>query len=47
MNPQRWAKIEPLYRSALAKEPVERPQYLGAACAQEPELRREIESSLS
>ena len=46
MDPQRWAKIESLYHAALAKGPVERPDYLAAACAQEPELRREVESLL-
>ena len=46
MDPQRWVKIESLYHAALAREPAERPDYLAAACAQEPELRREVESLL-
>src|SRR5580698_1822616 len=46
MDPQRWVKIESLYHAALARNPAERPDYLAAACAQEPELRREVESLL-
>lgn len=46
MDPQRWARIESLYHAALDRNPAERPAYLAAACAQEPELRREVESLL-
>ena len=46
MDPHRWARIESLYHAALAKEPAERPHYLAAACAQEPELQHEVESLL-
>jgi serine/threonine protein kinase/Tol biopolymer transport system component len=46
MDPQRWVKIESLYHAALARKPAERPDYLAAACAQEPELQREVESLL-
>jgi len=46
MDAHRWARIESLYHAALAKEPAERPHYLAAACAQEPELQHEVESLL-
>jgi serine/threonine protein kinase len=46
MEPQRWARIESLYHAALAKAPGERPDYIAAACAAEPDLRREVESLL-
>ena len=46
MDPQRWVKIESLYHAALARDPGDRLDYLAAACAQEPELRREVESLL-
>ena len=46
MDPQRWVKIESLYHAALARDPAERQDYLAAACAQEPDLRREVESLL-
>jgi serine/threonine protein kinase len=46
MDPQRWARIESLYHAALARAPGERPEYVAAACAEEPDLRREVESLL-
>ena len=46
MDPQRWAKIESLYHAALAKDRGERSAYLDTACAEDPELRREVESLL-
>jgi serine/threonine protein kinase len=46
MDAKRWAVIESLYHSALAKEPGERSSYLAAACAEDPTLQKEIESLL-
>jgi len=46
VDPQRWAKIESLYHTALAKDRGERSAYLDTACAEDPELRREVESLL-
>ena len=46
MDPQRWARIESLYHAALAKTPDERPRYLAAVCAEDPEIQREVESLL-
>jgi serine/threonine protein kinase/Tol biopolymer transport system component len=46
MDPQRWTKIESLYHAALTKEPGERSAYLDTACAEDPELRGEVESLL-
>jgi serine/threonine protein kinase/Tol biopolymer transport system component len=46
MDPQRWAKIESLYHAALAKDGGERSAYLDRACAQDSELRGEVESLL-
>ena len=46
-GPQRWAKIEALYHAALARQPAERYSYLEEVCAEEPELRHEIESLLA
>jgi serine/threonine protein kinase len=46
MDPQRWSRIESLYHAALAKKPDERCDYLAAACAHEPDVRREVESLL-
>lgn len=46
MDPQRWARIESIYHAALAKTPDERPSFLAAVCAAEPEVRQEVESLL-
>ena len=46
MEPQRWAKIESLYHAALAKDRDERSAYLAEACAQDPEMRAEVDSLL-
>jgi serine/threonine protein kinase len=46
MDSQRWSKIESLYHAALAKDRGERSAYLDTACAEDPELRREVESLL-
>jgi hypothetical protein len=46
MDLQCWARIESLYHAALAKAPRERGEYLAVECAQEPDLKREVESLL-
>jgi serine/threonine protein kinase len=46
VDPQRWAKIESLYHAALAKDRGERSAYLATECAQDAELRGEVESLL-
>src|SRR6516164_3659318 len=46
MDPQRWSKIESLYHAALAKDLGDRSAYLHTACAEDPELRGEVESLL-
>src|SRR6516225_3398572 len=46
MDAQRWTRIEALYHAALAKAPGERGDYLAAVCAQEPDVRKEVESLL-
>jgi hypothetical protein len=46
MEPQHWARIESLYHAALEKEPDERSRYLAHACADDPDLRHEVETLL-
>jgi eukaryotic-like serine/threonine-protein kinase len=46
MDARRWAMIESLYDTALAKEPGERSSYLSQACREHPELQAEVESLL-
>ena len=46
MDPQRWERIESLYHAAIEKEPRERSEYLTHACADDPDLRHEVETLL-
>src|SRR5947209_682756 len=45
-TPDRLLQIEKVYRSALERAPIERPQFLSDACADDEELRRQVESLL-
>ena len=47
MTPERWKKIESLFESALERDPAERATFLDEACANDPSLRREVESLLA
>jgi eukaryotic-like serine/threonine-protein kinase len=46
MTPDRWERLSHLYNATLAHEPSSRAAYLDAACAEDAELRAEIESLL-
>ena len=46
MDPQRWARIEALYHAALEKEPGECSGHIAYECADDPDLRHEIETML-
>ena len=47
MTPERWQKVDRLLNEALAKPLEERDAFLAAACANDEELLREVESLLS
>ena len=47
MNPEKWAQIKELFGSALEQQPGERSAFLRNACAQDEELRSEVESLLA
>jgi hypothetical protein len=47
MEAHRWAMIDSLYHAALTKEPGERSSFPAAVCAEDAELRREVESLLA
>lgn len=47
MHPQRWKTIEETFHAALERDPTERSRYLDSVCANDPELRREVDSLLS
>src|SRR5215468_12593114 len=46
MNNQRWQQIETLYHAALEHEPGAREAFLAQACADDSDLRREVEELL-
>src|SRR5688572_23853164 len=47
MQAERWEKIQQLYHAALAEVPEFRTDFLARACAEEPSLRKEVESLLN
>src|SRR5712692_5809159 len=46
MTPDRWRRVEQLYHAALERPEGERSAYLREACAEDAELRREVEELL-
>ncbi len=46
MHPDGWNRVEELFHAALQCTPQQRATYLDEACADQPELRREVESLL-
>src|SRR5215203_1125305 len=47
MTPERWQLVERLFQAALALEASERAAFLGAECAGDLELRKEVASLLA
>lgn len=47
LTPDRWRRVEALFDEALARPEADRPAFVAARCAGEPELQREIESLLA
>ena len=46
MSPERWHRIEELYRATVARDPAARAAFLETACGADSELRAEVESLL-
>src|SRR5262245_26332860 len=46
MDKHRWSQVETLYHAALEREPGARDAFLSLACADDEELRREVEELL-
>jgi len=44
MTPERWQQISQLYQAALDQEAADRSKFISSACADDLELRREVES---
>ncbi len=47
MNVVRWHEVDRIFAAVLERPPVERPAVLGAACAGDAELQREVEQLLA
>ncbi|MEJ7701210.1 MAG: hypothetical protein WKF71_16410 [Pyrinomonadaceae bacterium] len=47
MNPERWQQVRNIFDGALEHTPDERPRFLDKVCANDQEVRREVESLLS
>ena len=43
----RWERISAVFDEAMARDPAERPQFVRESCADEPEIRRQVESMLA
>ena len=46
MTPERWREVEEIYQSAMDRKPELRDAYLAEACANDEDLRHEVESLL-
>src|SRR5438094_8299177 len=47
MTPERWQQVKQIFQSALERNPAERSAFLSEACADDRELRSEVESLIS
>jgi serine/threonine protein kinase/Flp pilus assembly protein TadD len=47
MTPERWQQLKQIFQSALERNPAERSAFLSQACANDPELRSEVESLIA
>src|SRR5436190_1256765 len=47
MSPERWQQVEEVFQTALDHAPDERARFLAAACADDAELRGEVEALLA
>src|SRR5262245_40501577 len=47
MTPERWQKVEEIFQAAVELLPEERERYVAEVCAQDSDLKRDVESLLS
>src|ERR1041384_2096553 len=47
MTPERWRQVDVIFQAALDLSPEERKHYVSNVCAQDTELKRDVESLLS
>src|ERR1043165_1449539 len=46
MTPERWRQVEEIFQAALDLSPEERVHYVSQVCAQDSQLKRDVESLL-
>jgi hypothetical protein len=46
MTPERWQQVEEIFQAAVDLAPAERERYVSQACADDPSLKRDVESLL-
>jgi len=47
MTPERWQQVKQIFQSAIERPPAERAGFISKACADDPQLRSEVESLIS
>ena len=47
MTPERWQQVKQIFQSAIERQPADRDSFISQACADDPELRSEVESLIS
>src|SRR5215510_3995780 len=47
MSPERWQQVKQIFQSAIERPPSERDDFVSEACADDSELRSEVESLIS
>src|SRR5262244_2172014 len=47
MSPERWQQVKQIFQSAIERPPSERHGFISEACADDSELRSEVESLIS
>src|SRR6266705_4821464 len=47
MTPERWQQVKQIFQSAIERPPSERDGFISQACADDRELRSEVESLIS
>ena len=47
MTPERWQQVKQIFQSAIERPPAERAGFISNACADDPQLRSEVESLIS
>src|ERR1041385_6884647 len=47
MTPERWRQVEEIFQAALDLSPGERTRYVSEVCAEDTELKRDVEVLLS